>query len=190
MPHAGDVDALVVMGGPMSVNEYDRFPWLTGVKGLIGGMIASDKPVLGICLGSQLLASVLGSPVYRNEHKEIGWFPVELTEAGKQHPFTAHLPATFNTFHWHGDTFDLPDGALHLARSAGCKNQAFVYGKSLGLQFHMEMTQEGMVEICERCARELVDGPYIQQLPELLGGEETEFNHRALDRLLDAWIAR
>ena len=187
-PEAANVDALVIMGGPMSANDDEKFDWLIKEKEFAAACVERNIPVIGICLGAQMMANVLGSKVYKNVDKEIGWFDVHLSPEGAVHPLTNHLPQIFNTFHWHGETFDLPSGATHLASSQGCRNQAYVYGKVLGLQFHMEMTEDGIEEVSERCAHELVSAPYIQQREHMLQNPGMDFNHAGLKRILDEWI--
>ncbi len=165
-----DFDLLIVMGGPMNVYETEKYFWLTQEKRFIEKAINDGKKVLGICLGAQLIADVLGAKVSQNEFKEIGWFPVELTNdcAAFQ-----TLPSQFKALHWHGDTFDLPRGAVHLARSKACENQAFVYDeKVLSLQFHLEATQQSVQQIIENCGDELVDGKYIQTPKDILAKHE------------------
>jgi GMP synthase (glutamine-hydrolysing) len=136
---------LVVLGGPMSVNQVDRYPFLARDVEWIGQSLDLDLPLLGICLGSQLLAKTLGARVYTNRVKEIGWYPIELTAAAAADPLLAQSGKQ-TVFQWHGDTFDLPAGAIHLARSPLCENQAFRFGRSAyGLQFHIEMTA-GMID--------------------------------------------
>ena len=131
---------LVILGGPMNVDEVDRYPFLRHEVPWIREAIEAGLPTLGICLGSQLLAKALGARVYPNHVKEIGWYPIELTPAAAEDPLLAQS-GTRTVFQWHGDTFDLPSGAVHLARSPLCENQAFRYGRlSYGLQFHAEMT--------------------------------------------------
>jgi GMP synthase-like glutamine amidotransferase len=141
-PDSAAFDALIVMGGPMNIYEYDRYPWLRGEKRLIRAAVDAGKRVLGVCLGAQLLADVLGGPVTRNADSEIGWFPMSLTAAGRESALFADLPQSFTGFHWHGDTYALPPGAECLATSEGCAQQAFVVGRQvLGLQFHLEVTR-------------------------------------------------
>lgn len=141
LPNANEFDWLIVMGGPMNIYEYDAHPWLRAEKKLIREAIDAGKRVLGICLGSQLIADALGGKVTRNTHTEIGWFPIQLNAAGKNSKLLADFPQSFDVFHWHGDTFAIPPGAQHLARSEACLNQAFSYGERvIGLQFHPEVT--------------------------------------------------
>jgi len=140
---------LVVMGGPMSVYEADRFPYLGDEMKLIEKALARGCPVLGICLGSQLIARVLGANVKKGSKKEIGWHTVRLTEDALLDPLLKGLESSFTCLHWHGDVFDLPAGAVGLARSEQTNNQAFRHGTSAyGFLFHMEVTLEivkGMV---------------------------------------------
>ncbi|TDA68706.1 MAG: type 1 glutamine amidotransferase [Clostridia bacterium] len=135
--------ALVVLGGPMGADDHDQYPYLAVVKQTIREAVARGLPVLGICLGAQLIARALGAEVYRNPVQEIGWFTLRLTPAGRRSPLFAGLPEEFPVFQWHADTFDLPPGATHLASTPTCPNQAFALGaRVFGLQFHLEVTQE------------------------------------------------
>jgi GMP synthase-like glutamine amidotransferase len=141
LPPAGDFDWLIVMGGPMNIYEYDAHPWLKAEKALIRQAIVDGKRVLGICLGSQLIADALGAPVTRNAEQEIGWFPVHMnTQARDSKPF-AGFPASYIAFHWHGDTFAIAEGARNLAASEACAHQAYDYGERVAaIQFHLEVT--------------------------------------------------
>jgi GMP synthase-like glutamine amidotransferase len=169
LPSVADIDWLIVMGGSMNIYEDDKYPWLTQEKWFIDRAIEQDKTVIGICLGAQLIADVLGAKVYPGRYKEIGWLPIELTEMAKDTAVFNSLPQQLTAFHWHGDTFDLPAGAIHLAYSEACQNQAFVYNeKVLGLQFHLESTQESVAQIVKNCGDELVEGKYIQHSAEML----------------------
>jgi len=173
VPAPDTFDWLIVMGGPMSTSDSETYPWLVREKQAIREAIAHGKRVLGICLGAQLVAEVLGAQVYPNPQKEIGWFPVELTEVGKRSSLFEFLPPRLDVFHWHGDTFDLPPGAVHIAHSDACTNQAFVYGTGVvGLQFHMEVTPTSAAALIQNCADELVEAPYIQGAEEMLGRSE------------------
>jgi GMP synthase (glutamine-hydrolysing) len=133
---------LVVLGGPMSVDDVGRHPHLATEERLIRSAIEREIPVLGICLGAQLIAKALGAEVSRNPEKEIGWYDVSLTEAGRRDPLFAHFRETESIFHWHGDSFDLPEGAAHLASSSACPHQAFRYrDRVYALQFHLEVDE-------------------------------------------------
>ena len=131
---------LIVLGGPMNVEDRDQRPHLQTEIAVIGEALAQGKPVLGICLGAQLLAHALGAEVRRHKVSEIGWYDLSLTEHGRVDPVLAPLGALVPVFQWHGYTFDLPAGCAHLARTAGCENQAFRHGtNAYGFQFHLEM---------------------------------------------------
>lgn len=163
LPVVETLDLLVVMGGPMNIYEEAKYPWLADEKRFIERVIAAGRRVLGICLGAQLVADVLGAKVYANADKEIGWFPVETTEAASASALFAAFPQRIDVFHWHGDTFDIPADAVHVARSDGCANQAFVYDERVvGLQFHLETTPASAQSIIAHCADEMVEGRYIQ----------------------------
>ncbi len=189
LPAPDAVDGLIVMGGPMGVGDEDEFPWLVHEKRFLAACVENDKPVLGICLGSQLLAEVLGAPVYPNRHKEIGWFPIEFTQAALGSPLFDGCPQEIEVFHWHGDTFDLPHGARLLASSQACRNQAFLHGRHvLGLQFHLEVTSRSIAALVENGAAELRPAPYIQPASRLSGTPEqvrkvNTVMHKLLDRL-------
>jgi GMP synthase-like glutamine amidotransferase len=179
LPSASDFDALVIMGGPMSVHDEDLFPWLRAEKELIAAAISQKKKVLGICLGAQLIAEVAGGRVYPNPQKEIGYWAVEWTEDARELlPGLAGGPGDGSGlaggdvfFHWHGETFDLPPGARLLASTEACLNQGFLLGDNvLGLQFHPEVTPEIVRAMVDNEGHELVDGPYIQTGEEILAG--------------------
>jgi GMP synthase (glutamine-hydrolysing) len=187
-PTLDSFDALVVMGGPMGVHDAARFPWLTEEKRLIEAALQADKRVLGVCLGSQLIADVLGARVYRNRFQEIGWFPVHSTEAGRAQ---WNLPREFPVFHWHGDTFDLPKDAVHLAKSAASEQQMFALGTHvLGIQFHAEVTRAGIEDFVRHGSSEVGEGPYVQSPSDLAGTDaDIAAAHALLDAILDRWSA-
>lgn len=163
-------DLLIVMGGPMGVHDQDQYPWLQSEKDFLRRVIAVGKPVLGVCLGAQLLADVLGAQVTANKEKEIGWFPLERV-GNVPEGLEGVLPKCPTVFHWHGDTFTLPDKAVRLYSSAACVNQAFVYeGRVIGLQFHLETTPVSAASLVENCRVELVPAPWIQTEEEILAG--------------------
>ena len=182
LPGPDEVDMLIVMGGPMSANDESEFPWLAAEKQFIRRCVEAGKSVLGICLGAQLIASALGARVYPNHVKEIGWFPVQGINAIEKATF--RFPARTEVFHWHGETFDLPPGAVCIARSDGCDNQAYQLGKSvIGLQFHLETTPESAAEIVTHCRAELVPSKYVQTEKEILAA--TPERYRAINSLMD-----
>lgn len=169
IPEPEDYDWLIVMGGPMSANEEDKYPWLKEEKRAIRRAIEKQKTVLGICLGSQLIASALGAKVFKNKEPEIGWFDVHLTNEGEQHDLFKDFGKTFKVFQWHGDTFDLPQGAKQIASSDACQNQAFIFdNKVVGLQFHLEITSEGLEQMLEGAEDELIEAPFIQKKDDIL----------------------
>jgi GMP synthase-like glutamine amidotransferase len=162
-------DLLVIMGGPMSIHDEHLYSWLKGEKWFVKQVVESGKPVLGICLGAQLLAEVLGGEVYQGQQKEIGWWPIELDEAFTRHPLGAQFARQMTVFHWHGETFTLPPGAQRIASSAACENQGFIYqDRVIALQFHLETTPYSAQSIVEHCGDELVVAPYIQGADEIL----------------------
>ena len=167
-PDPSEIDLLVVMGGPMSVNDENEFPWLAQEKQFILRVIEAEKPTLGICLGAQLIASSIGAKVFRNPVKEIGWFPVQgISNFGSA---TFNFSPSTEVFHWHGETFALPSGATLLAKSEGCENQAFQFGSSvIGLQFHLETTPESAFELVNHCREELLPSKFIQPEASILG---------------------
>jgi GMP synthase-like glutamine amidotransferase len=169
LPKPDDLDMLIIMGGPMSVNDESDYAWLKDEKKFIKQCIEKNKIVLGICLGAQLIADVLGSQIYKNEYKEIGWFPIRSTERTKKSDLFSFLPDELTVFHWHGETFDIPKGAAHLAESEGCKNQAFVLnGKVVGLQFHFEVTEDSLKEMVKNGKSELIKNKFVHSETEIL----------------------
>lgn len=193
IPSVDTYDWLIIMGGPMNVDEETKYPWLKEEKKAIKEAIESGKTVLGICLGSQLIATALGAKVRKNHEPEIGWFDITLTEEGEKHPLFKDMGQTFKIFQWHGDTFDIPQGARHLATSSVCQNQAFVYGdRVLGLQFHLEVTAESLNLMLEDADDELIDAPFIQTKEEMLKNTHyikstNQLMYKILDRLKQAW---
>jgi GMP synthase-like glutamine amidotransferase len=186
LPDAADFDALIAMGGPMSVNDEAEFPWLAAEKRLVRDAVRGGKPVLGVCLGAQLIASALGARVYRNAETEIGWFPIEGVGAADSTRFA--FPPSAAVFHWHGETFDLPAGAVRLAGSAACANQAFQIGRrTIGLQFHLETTRDSARLLVDNCGAELVPGRFIQNAEAILSADESTYAAAGalLERLVD-----
>ncbi len=182
LPDIDDFDWLVIMGGSMNIYEEEKYPWLREEKNFIAEAIASKKIVLGVCLGSQLIADVLGGRVSKNKYKEIGWLPVSLTADAGNSPVFSTLPGRFTAFHWHGDTFKIPPGAVRIAESEGCANQAFEYGRVIGLQFHIEYSVDSINLMLQNCADEIVDGKYIQAADEIASHIS---NVREINKLLN-----
>ena len=163
LPDVRRYHGLVVLGGPMSVNQIDRYPHLEMETESIRAALDSGMPVLGICLGAQLLAAALGGKVFRNPVKEIGWYDVKPTPEGEADPLFSSFVGTEKIFQWHGDTFNMPHGAVHLAESDECANQAFRFGDhAYGLQFHLEADQ-ALIE------RWLETPVHVREIEELAG---------------------
>lgn len=191
LPDPRAIDALVIMGGPMGVHDGEAWPWLADEKRCIESCLRADLPVLGICLGAQLMADVLGAPVRRNRQREIGWFPVERSAEAGATPIGARFPERFMAMHWHGDAFDAPSGAVTIGSSAVTACQGFVYGRrGLALQFHIEMTREGAAALIEQCGHELAEGgPAVQDAAAILQAPWFEETNRLLDPVVAAWLA-
>ena len=185
VPSSLDVDFAVLMGGPMSALEEDKYPFMVEEKQLCRELFAADKPVLGVCLGAQIMANAFFAPIRQNPEKEIGFYPV-----------TFENGFTVNAFHWHGETFDIPEYAESIAYSEACRNQGFKIGRSLGLQFHLETTAESLNSLLENCSEELetalsAKAKYVQSKSQILETAKTalpELN-AAMTELLDAMLA-
>lgn len=163
LPAPEDFDALIIMGGPMGIYDDQHYPWLVKERDFIKRAIDDNKKVLGICLGSQLIADALHANVYANRQKEIGWFGLEKTADANQSVFGQHLPQHFTALHWHGDTFDLPSNCVRLLSSKACLNQAFSFeNRVLALQCHLEMTPSSVADITHACKDELVVSETVQ----------------------------
>jgi GMP synthase-like glutamine amidotransferase len=180
LPSIENIDWLIVMGGPMGVEDHAIYPWLTAEKVFIKQALDQKKIVLGICLGAQLIADVLGSDITKNVFKEIGWFPITISEEAKTSTIGAILPNQFEVFHWHGDTFDIPTDAIPLASSEACKNQGFMLDERvIGLQFHLETTPESALNLTLHCKNELDKSLYVQSAEKILSQPERyeKINH-------------
>jgi GMP synthase (glutamine-hydrolysing) len=164
LPDWREFAAVMAMGGPMSSNDDSALPWLSAEKAFIAHAVRAGMPFWGVCLGVQLLAASLGARVYAGAEPEVGVLPVELTEEGRRDPVFSALPPTIPALQWHGDTFDLPAGAIRLAGSPAYPNQAFRFENAYGVQFHLEVSSE--------MAREWVDVPeYASSLERTIGSE-------------------
>lgn len=188
LPSVDHIDWLIVMGGPMGANDDDRFPWLASEKSLIYDAIDSGKVVLGICLGAQLIASVLGAKVYKNQYREIGWFPIERAPESMATILGDALPIKIEAFHWHSDTFDLPKKAILLASSEACRNQGFVLeNRVVGLQFHLETTPDSARELIKNCRGELNLSKYVQSETDLF---TTESRFSNINKVMSSVLSR
>ena len=188
LPEIDSFDLLIIMGGPMRIYDYEENPWLRNEKAFIKQAVEAGKPVVGICLGAQLLADVFGARVYENRHMEMGWFPVRASGGENTAEFLEGLPDKITVFHWHSRTFDLPAGAVHLFESEGCKNQGFIYNsRVVALQFHPEVNEERILNLIKRFGEGMANGPFVQKKEEMLGQEEyladtKEFMFLVLDK--------
>lgn len=181
-PDPKTIDFLIIMGGPMSVKDETDYTWLIAEKQFIREVIDLGIPVLGICLGAQLIANVLGASIYKTSLKEIGWFPIQGIKQQSEKHF--NFPKSTPVFHWHGETFDLPETATQLAKSDACENQAFQYGNSvIGLQFHLETTPQSAIDIVSHCQHELIPSPYIQNEQQILSAKND--NYQTINQLLN-----
>ena len=172
LPPLDTVDWLIVMGGPMGVYDESACPWLVEEKKYIRQAIDDGKIVLGICLGAQLIADVLGARVNKNNHREIGWFPIRRSPESKPSLFGKVFPESMTVFHWHGDTFDIPTGGVLLASSEACRNQAFsIDDRVIGLQFHLETTPDSARALIENGRDELDGSRYVQTAANILSDE-------------------
>lgn len=187
--HASTYSGLAFMGGPMSVN--DDLPWIVPTLALIRDAVAQDVPLLGHCLGGQLISKALGGIVLANPIKEIGWGEVTVASNDIARSWFGDIPA-FNAFHWHGETFTLPQGAAHLLSSPHCVNQAYAIGKHLALQCHPEMTAEMIMDWCNEGISEVAasDSPAVQSINEMQQQMTTNLPqlHRVAHRLYSKWV--
>lgn len=167
-----EFDWLIVMGGPMGVYDEEKYAWLGAEKRFIKETIESGKIVLGICLGAQLIADVLGARIYENSHREIGWFNVRRSPDMDGTILSEVIPEEIEVFHWHSDTFDIPQNANVLAESEACQNQGFIWhDRVIGFQFHLETTFQSASALVENCGEELGDSQYVQTGKEILSDQ-------------------
>jgi GMP synthase (glutamine-hydrolysing) len=187
LPEASEVDLLIIMGGPMSVFDFHIHPWMQEEIDWVREFIRSGKPVLGICLGAQIVAAALGEEVYPGPEKEIGWHKLQFLPSLGEFRIFKDLPVARKVFHWHGDTFNIPNGALRIACSQLFPNQGFIYERRVvALQFHLEMTPEEVKGLVDNFGDELVEGNQIQSAGEILS--ETSYfenNQQVLFQFLD-----
>lgn len=182
LPKISNIDLLIILGGPMSANDDDKYPWLRLEKKFIRDCLDKGIAILGICLGAQLIAAACGAAIYPHLRKEIGWFPIYLVDQPTGNIFV--FPETLDVFHWHGETFDLPANAHLLASSEACAHQAFQLGSNvLGLQFHLETTPDTAKDMVENCKDEIVEAKYIQRAERIL--DQSPENYIKINRIMD-----
>lgn len=191
LPPAREIEGLVIMGGSMNVYEEALYPWLAEEKRYIRNFIHEGKKVLGICLGAQLVAASLGARVKRNAALEIGWFPIEIHEDELPAKMQGVFPLHLLTFHWHGDTFEVPEGGAPFASSEACPNQGFAFGEHvLAIQFHPEMTESGIEDLIAHDAEDLLsESVFVQTAEEMRKGiTNIEHNKEVLFKLLNSFF--
>ncbi len=180
-PDAGDL--LIVMGGPMSVNDSDK--WIAEETAFIRSVLLAGKPMIGVCLGSQFMAKALGATVRAGKALEIGMTPVRLTDAGRQDPVFGAGPDSFAVFEWHGEIFDLPKDCVPLAGSEIAPLQAFRYGDlAYGLLFHLEVEEAGIDSLCRECAPDLTKASLTAQQVKSAALPQLSQLHQKADRLI------
>jgi GMP synthase-like glutamine amidotransferase len=190
LPALDEFDWLIIMGGPMGVRDAAQYPWLTDEAGLIRQAIEAKRRVLGVCLGAQLMAHALGARVRANAQREIGWFPITRAPELVGTPLGERLPAQLEVFHWHGDTFDIPRGALRVASSEACLNQGFVLEEhALGLQFHLDATPRVVQDFVAHGGNELDGSRFVQSAEQMLADESRHLAPNALLIELLNWLA-
>lgn len=187
LPEMADADLLVIMGGPMNIYDFHVHPWMNDEIEWVAGFIRSGKPVLGICLGAQIIAAALGEEVLPGRRKEIGWYNLQFLPSLGEFRIWESLPAPRKVLHWHGDTFSIPEGAVRIAESQAYPNQGFIFNQMvIALQFHLEVTPASVRELVEHCRDDLVPGPSIQSEKEILAEEHVyPANQELMFRLLD-----
>jgi len=169
LPQINQIDGMVIMGGPMNIYDVEEYSWLEPETDFVKSFIQSGKKVLGICLGSQMLADAVGAKVKKNDHTEIGWFKVTVDQVSMPKQFAGIFPDEFITFHWHGDTFDIPQKAKGFMSSDATPNQAFIHKNVAAFQFHPEMTKEGVIKLIVQNEEVFNNGyPFVQTKAELV----------------------
>jgi GMP synthase-like glutamine amidotransferase len=192
LPEINLIEALVVLGGPMNIYDVEKYSWLEPEKDFVKNFIRSGKKVLGICLGSQMIANSLGAKVIKNDHTEIGWFKVMVDQDRMPKQFTDIFPDEFITFHWHGDTFDIPEMAIGFISSEATPNQAFIHKNVAAFQFHPEMTKEGVAMLVEHNEEVFEkEYPFIQSRMKLMDTVTYfEINKNFLYKFLDKFFGK
>lgn len=189
LPSQNDFDWLIIMGGPMGVSDIEQYPWLMQERHFILETIELGKPMLGICLGAQIIATALGAVVKKNKQREIGWFKIRRKQHVAKTILSDIWPESIDAFHWHGDTFDIPKNATLIASSDACANQGFILdNRIIGLQFHLEITLESVTSLIQNCRNELDESEYVQSIDNLVTSdrlfiEANKLLYRVLEKL-------
>ncbi|MFC1498086.1 type 1 glutamine amidotransferase [Verrucomicrobiota bacterium] len=185
LPAVDQFDSLIIMGGSASIYEEAKYPWLAKEKIFIKQSIDAGKIVIGVCLGAQLIAEVLGGKVYKGQYREVGWHSVSLTEEGKNFSLLRNVPESFSAFHWHGDYIQTPPSCKRLMETKACSCQAFsLEERVLGLQFHLELSELNIEELMENCPADLAPDKYVQD-PDLIREQfaGTESSRRIIETI-------
>jgi len=192
LPALDATENLIVMGGPMNIYDDNEFSWLPEERDFIKNAIQQGTKVLGICLGSQLIADAMNAQVFKNEHEEVGWLEVDVDEKNLPEKFKGIFPERFKTFHWHGDTFNMPDGIKGFVSSKATANQAFITENIAAFQFHMEMNPEGVIALIEHNETLFEeDLPFVQKPGQMLHMNEIhESNRKILFQFLDTFFGK
>jgi len=187
LPALQDFDWLVIMGGAMGVHDSDQYPWISEEIGFINEAIHSGKIVIGICLGSQMIASALGAKVYTNSEPEMGFWPISFSQEAQQDNVFRHFPNNFDVMHFHFDTYTLPEGAILIASSTVTPVQAFRYGNNVfALQFHSELTELNLPVFIRELETEIIPGPRVQNSSEMLKKiSSCGINNKIFSKVLD-----
>ena len=187
LPSIKDFDWLVIMGGAMGVHDSDQYPWILEEIKFINEVIRSGKIVIGVCLGSQLIASALGAGVYKNSEPEMGFWPIKFSPEAQQDQVFKHFPANLMVMHFHFDTFELPEGAVAMAESTVTPVQAFRYGNNVfALQFHSELTESNTPIFIRELTSQIVPGRLVQQPTEMLQNiSNCRLNNQFFAKMLD-----
>ena len=192
LPDVKSTENLIVMGGPMNIYDDDEFHWLADERDFIKQAIKEGKKVLGICLGSQFIADAMNALVFKNEHEEVGWFEVAVDEKDFPEKYKGIFPKRFKTFHWHGDTFNMPEGIKSFISSKATVHQAFISKNVAAFQFHMEMNPEGVIALIEHNETLFEeDLPFVQKPGQMLHMNEIhEANRKILFQFLDTFFGK
>ncbi|MBX3042274.1 MAG: type 1 glutamine amidotransferase [Candidatus Kapabacteria bacterium] len=190
IPNPDLYDVLIVLGGPMSVHDESKYPWLIKEKKSIDRALNDGRKVIGICLGAQLLAEVLGSEVKQSKEKEVGWLNIKMSDEYKNHQHFDTFPKEFQTFHWHGEEFTLPHNSIRIASSDTCENQIFLYGDiAAGFQCHPEQTEYSISRMLDRAGDYLKPGKYVQTREEIIREiHHAHLNNNLLSDFLDSFL--